>query len=140
MNIPEVDDDWNTIFQVKLKAFAHRDNNTFDGQGYKFTAIKGTTTMGMFTITDNCEFAGIEIINGALGDTVHLRVMHPTDDEIILDQFGTNWNMRDGVMTKVLNYASFIPATFRICVPYTNNDTVNDRIIYVNLDLHKKIV
>lgn len=139
MNIVERDDDGNVIIQVKTKAFAHRDGNTFDGHGYSFNAVKNTTTMGMFTVHNDCEFSGIEIINGAMGDTVHLRVMHPTDDNIVIDQFGTDWNMKNETMLKVLNYASFIPDTYRICVPYTNNDSV-DRTIYVNLDLHKKIV
>jgi len=126
--------------EVSPTPFAVRDGLTFDGQGCPnpFIAIKGVETIMKFTIPFECEFSGVQIINCAVGDRVLLQVCLP--DDTVINQFGTGWWMTKDELNKQIQYASRLPAGVEVRVVYTNSDTVNDRTIYVNYDLHRVLV
>jgi len=128
--------------EVVLSPFSFKCNFMFCGQGVKNIITASSTGNIEFTVLPGIyNFNAVEILNGNYGDVVQLRVMddalgtYTTVPNMILNQFGTNWNMRQELI-KDLPYPAKLQEGMIIRVVYTNN-SLADREIYFNLDLHK---
>lgn len=125
---------------VVLSPFASKEGVEFDGQGFYKDCIVGINNADFIT-SAAYKFNAIEILGGELGDKVQLQVLDtsagtysgvPND---ILNQFGTNWNLRPG-MYKLLPYEAKLYPGMIVRVVCT---VATAKTIYVNLDLHKII-
>lgn len=122
-------------------AFASKVGHSFKGRGLKALCLAGVETEILYIVPDGTTFDmdGIEVLNGAYGDEIHMKII---DNEGVysgtvgfqLDEFGINWNAKPE-MIKKLPYNATLLQKMKIVIAYKNNG-VNDREIYVNLDLH----
>ena len=140
--LPERDEAGNII---SGSPFASKHNLSFDGEGFKGTAVKNTDTNIDWTVTAKTVlgvtfstflFDAIEVLNGAYGDKVQLQVLDDATGtysgypSIVLDQFGTNWNMRTELIKK-LPYNAKLMVGMVVRVVYTNS-TDTDKTVYVH--------
>ena len=138
---PDKDETGKIILNSVPSPFADKSNLVFDGHGVEKNCPIGFTSID-FLIEENVyKFDAIEIINCAVGDRVMLQIV---DDEngsysgapfYILNQFGTNWNLRKDELLKKLPYDAKLYPNMTIRVVYENRTA--DKIIYVNYDLHE---
>lgn len=123
--------------------FATSVGHTFKGKGFKGNCINGEATMVSYQIDSyQYDMTGIEILNGALGDEVHMKILddasgtYSTIPNYQLDEFGITWNVRPAIFVKDLPYSARVMPGMVIAFDYTNNSGA-DRMIYINLDLHR---
>ena len=138
-----------TIGNVKLEPFADSESHSFKGRGFSKNCPANTTTTVSYQIPSmeglSYEMSGVEILNASLGDTVHMKVLddssgtYSTVPNYQLDEFGITWNVRPDVFIKDLPYSATLMPGMIVAFDYTNS-TGTDRIIYINLDLHKIIM
>ena len=130
--------------EVVVSAFANKKGHSFKGRGLKENCPAGQETEIYFVIPDGeiYDMDGIEVLNGAFGDTIQMKVM---DNEgaytgqvgFVLDQFGINWNAKPD-MVKQLPYNATVLQKMKVALFYKNNGN-EAREVYVNLDLHKVV-
>jgi len=127
--------------EVVIAPFASKGKNHFRGKGVKLLCPKGEATNIDYAIpAGTFRFNGIEVLNGDYGDEVQLQIVDTVAGSYsgvpsyVLDQFGDTWNMSKE-LKKVLPYEATIYSGMIIRVKYTNN-TENDKMVYVNHDLH----
>ena len=107
-------------------------------------AIKNTSTNIDYTITGTRDFSGIEMINGAIGDNIMMRILDDASGtysgypNATLNQYGTNWFVRENFV-KNLPYPARVYTGMIVRFVYTNANVSTDRTIYFNLDLHKVV-
>jgi hypothetical protein len=124
--------------------FASKAGHLFDGQGFHGTAVKNTSSEISHTITAVSDMSGVEILNGVVGDQIQMQVRDDASGtysgtpNAVLDQFGTNWNIRPNFV-KLMPYTARVYPNMKVVFIYENNDVNNDREIYINLDLHKVV-
>lgn len=124
--------------------FADKTAHEFDGQGFSGNAIKNTSTNIDYTITGTRDFSGIEMINGAIGDNIMMRILDDASGtysgypNATLNQYGTNWFVRENFV-KNLPYPARVYTGMIVRFVYTNANVSTDRTIYFNLDLHKVV-
>jgi len=127
----------------ELPAFGSKTGHSFKGRGIEKNCIKNSETDIEWVVDDTYDLSGVEILNGALGDHVQLMVVddnlgtYSTVPDYILDQFGIDWKIRPDVFIKDLPYTARLMTGMILRFRYLNKDITNDRMIYVNLDLHK---
>jgi len=125
-------------------AFASKQGHSFRGMGFSGNALKNASTVIALTVDNTYDLSGVEILNGALGDKVQMKVVddalgtYSTIPNYVLDQFGINWNIRPNFV-KDLPYTARVYLGMKVEFHYTNSDILNDRMIYINLDLHRVV-
>ncbi len=131
--------------RVELEPFASKEGHTFDGQGLSGNAAKGTITNIEFTITKTCDLSGIMLMNGSMMDTVDMQILddaagtYSGTANALLNQFATNWCVCTAVLIKNLAYSARLESGMRVNFAYNNTNENDDRMIYINLDLHEII-
>ena len=129
---------------VSGSPFSAKTGLTFKGHGFSSICINGQTTDIDWTVpTGTFLFNAVEILNGDYGDIVQLQIIdteigtYSTVPDYILNEFGTNWNMRKE-MIKALPYDATLMEGMIVRFKYSNNSGV-DKVIYANIDLHQLI-
>lgn len=149
VTIPDRDELGNTVTEVTNKPLSSRDNHTFDGQGFMKNCITALVCTISYTIINEADMSGVEILGAEIGDKVQMQVVDtPTGayslaltgtavPNAVLNQYGTNWYVRPNVFLKVIPYGARVMPGMVITFLYQNNGVTKN--IYINLDLHKII-
>ena len=121
----------------KTSPFADKQGVRFNGQGKQFTNVAAETD-GTFIldydITELCRFTGLEIFKGIPDDFAELKIVTTANKAIVLNQFGTGWNISTGHYEFNLPYDAELNVGATIRIVYHSNDMQLSRNI--NYVLH----
>jgi len=127
----------------QAEPFSTSIGHSFKGQGVSQLCLAGQMTQIKLVVDATYDLTGIELLNSALGDLVNMKIYddangtYSTFANAELNQFGINWFVKPDHFHKMLPYAARVNVGMVICIEYENKDIANDRMIYMNLDLHK---
>lgn len=125
---------------VTLAPFADKNHHDYDGQGAVYDVVLDEDTNLDFAVGKEYDFSGLEIINAALGDIVDLQIVDNAAGTFsgfagaVLNQFGTNYNVKKDYYLKELAYSARLYPTMIIRIKYNPNFTGK---LYVNYALHE---
>lgn len=122
---------------------------TADKLLYNGTGVSGTAALGVITnidyvLTSDVLITGMQLMTkgSVFGDNVSFQVIMPGTTPAVLNQFVTNWQLRDDAqqqISKELSYPAKIVAGMALRLVYSSVGAVAVKI-GINYDLHTVLV